>query len=220
MIATTVHTFETADDAVAAIVATILDIPDISSLALTGGRAGAAITSEVIARWPAEAPLHIWFSDERFLPIGDDDRNDSIAMIAVEERADADITIEAALGPESGVDADDAATDMWQRLTEAGIPELAVVSIGPDGHVASIFPGHELLHVDTATVRSIYDSPKPPATRITWTLPLILKCSRILLVAIGSDKTDAVTRLLAGDDSLPATHLFGAGVELFVCTKK
>jgi 6-phosphogluconolactonase len=219
MTATTVHTFETADDAIEAIVATVLDSSDVSALALTGGRAGAAITSEVIARWPADSPLRIWFSDERFLPIGDDDRNDSVAIIAVDERTDADITIEAALGPESGVDADGAATDMWQRLTDAGIPELAVVSIGPDGHVASVFPGHALLEVGIATVCSICDSPKPPATRITWTLPLILKCSRILLVAIGADKMDAVTRLLAGDDSLPATRLFGEGVELFVCTK-
>lgn len=208
--------FTSSEAAVTAVVDVLLHTPSLDSVALTGGRAGMQITTQLIARWPNDRPLRLWHSDERFLPLGDDERNDTAALAALETRPPHHIDIESALGPESCASLDECAQDYAQRVDAHGLPQIAVVSIGPDGHVASLFPGHQALAEQRASVIAIADSPKPPPARITWTLPLLLQCPRILLVAVGADKHSAVERVLARDTSLPATALAAAGAELFI----
>ncbi len=210
-------TLPTPDAVVEAVVDALLQRHPLSSIALTGGRVGTRITTELISRWPTERPLRVWFSDERFLPIGDDERNDSAAVDALQERADNLIEIESALGPDSARTVADSATDYAERIDRLGLADAAVVSIGPDGHVASLFPGHSVLADTRSTVVAITDSPKPPASRITWTLPLLLACPTVILVAVGADKRDAIARVLDGDGNLPATKLAMAGARLYVC---
>lgn len=211
------HRFNTAASAIQAVVDRIV-AQSPHAVGLTGGRAGAQITEQLVSRWPDGEPLVMWHTDERFLPLGDDDRNDTVALAAVEERDDTLIRVESVLGPDAGVDVSASAADYAARLDRAGVPQMAVLSVGPDGHVASLFPGHRLSTATAATVAPIEDSPKPPASRVTWTLPLLLRCPTLLLVAVGTDKADAVSRVIAGDDSLPATAVYSAGAELYVCT--
>ena len=76
--------------------------------------------------------------------------------------------------------------------------DIALLGVGPDGHVASVFPGHPELEIEEATVVAVHDSPKPPPLRVSMTLPLIRTAAHVWFVVAGEDKAEAVGRLLAG----------------------
>ena len=78
--------------------------------------------------------------------------------------------------------------------------------MGPDGHTASLFPGHPLVgEVSGKRVAAISDSPKPPPTRITLTLPVLLSADHVAFIATGDSKADLMPGILAGNvDQLPA----------------
>jgi 6-phosphogluconolactonase len=89
-----------------------------------------------------------------------------------------------------------------------GALDVALLGMGPDGHIASLFPGHPvLLGAKDAAIAYVEDSPKPPPRRMTLTLPFLKKTSHSILVAMGESKRDALTRLVAGDSALPASAL-------------
>lgn len=84
--------------------------------------------------------------------------------------------------------------------------DLMLLGIGPDGHIASLFPGHPLLSEKEKWVTSIRDSPKPPPERITFTLPVINAAANIAMVVTGACKADALKKGLSDelhDDVLP-----------------
>jgi len=217
-----IREFATADDLVAAVVDTVLHSDLSHGVALTGGRVGTRVSLALLDAIKATAhsreagveATHFWFSDERYLPHGDSQRNDTALLTHAHESSV--VTIESVLGPRDASTIDMAALDYQTRLHAVGMPKVAVVSIGPDGHVASIFPGHALHRATDASVRAITDSPKPPPVRVTWTLPLLHQCETLLLLAAGDDKREIVQRVLAGDASLPATDLIGNSATLFI----
>ena len=76
--------------------------------------------------------------------------------------------------------------------------DLIVLGIGPDGHVASLFPGAETLAAAASELcLGVEDSPKPPPERITLTMPVLHAARRCLLLATGAGKADAVDAMLA-----------------------
>lgn len=83
-------------------------------------------------------------------------------------------------------------------------PDVVLLGMGPDGHIASLFPGGE--H-DGARILAIEDSPKPPRERLTMSLSLLQRARYVLVVVRGEAKADAARRAWLGDPALPTSHL-------------
>ena len=82
-----------------------------------------------------------------------------------------------------------------------------LLGMGPDGHVASLFPGHPLINEKEKWVTFIQDSPKPPPERITFTFPVINASANVALVVTGAGKADTACRALGSDSNEQASEL-------------
>ncbi len=107
-----------------------------------------------------------------------------------------------------GEEPDEAAGRVQAGLARgfAGGLDVLLLGLGEDGHVASLFPEHDALSA-TGGVVFVEDSPKPPPWRMSLTLDLLAQASRVVLLATGEPKREALLRLRANDPSLPASAL-------------
>ncbi|MDO8107677.1 6-phosphogluconolactonase [Isoptericola sp. b441] len=190
-------------------------------VSLTGGGVGIATLAAVAASPLRDAVdwsgVHLWWGDERFLPAGHEERNDTGARTALLD----DLPIPAeqvhtVAGPDEVADAETAAARYADELARFASPgsaspvfDVMLLGIGPDGHVASLFPHQATLDVTDRTVVGVHDSPKPPPDRVSLTLPALNHATETWVVAAGEQKADAVRRALAGDDwhATPAAAL-------------
>ena len=78
--------------------------------------------------------------------------------------------------------------------------DVVLLGMGPDGHIASLFPGHPSLDVTDRTVVGVHGSPKPPPERVSLTVPALEAAEEVWFVVAGADKAEATARALAGDD--------------------
>ncbi|GBE78162.1 6-phosphogluconolactonase [Sparassis latifolia] len=86
--------------------------------------------------------------------------------------------------------------------------DLILLGVGPDGHTASLFPGHELLSEEDRWVAPIEDSPKPPPKRITFTFPVLNHAYRVAFVASGAGKAEILKKVLdKPENGLPASRV-------------
>ena len=79
-----------------------------------------------------------------------------------------------------------------QLLGTPPVIDVALLGAGPDGHVASLFPGHPLLQDESRYVAAVLDSPKPPPGRLTMTLPTLTAAGTVIIGAVGETKGNAV----------------------------
>jgi 6-phosphogluconolactonase len=183
-----------------------------ASICLTGGRIGTAVLRSLrdsAARdaidWSA---VQVWWGDERYLPDGDPERNETQAREAL---LDAVAVPDAAVHPMPaavlGISVDDAAAAYARELLAASRPEdhavvpsfdVLLLGIGEDAHVASLFPQHPALHEAERGAVGVHGSPKPPPERVTLTLPAIQAAQEVWLLGSGSGKADAVRLALSG----------------------
>lgn len=182
-------------------------------LCLTGGR----ILNEVY-RALATTPgcedvtphhLHVWWGDDRFVPTGDPRRNSlqSLPALAKAFRLDPSTThpMPAADGK---ADPDEAAYAYAQEVGDVTF-DLCLLGMGVDGHVASLFPDHPGFDPNTTAVAvGVTDSPKPPPERISLTLPVINRSTRVWVVVSGTEKAEATARAL-GEGHCPGGRVHG-----------
>ncbi|MFF3611209.1 6-phosphogluconolactonase [Streptomyces sp. NPDC002580] len=191
-----------------------------ASIVLTGGRNGNGLLA-ALASAPARdavdwARLDLWWGDERYLPEGDPDRNDTQARAALLDAVPLDPErvhpMPASDGP-YGADADAAAQAYAAELAKAAGPEnhgsvpafdVLMLGVGPDTHVASLFPELPAVRETERTVVGVHGAPKPPPTRISLTLPAIRRAREVWLLAAGEDKAQAAAIALSGAGEIQA----------------
>jgi 6-phosphogluconolactonase len=166
---------------------------------LTGGstpRLAYEFAAELEPDWSRVA---LWWGDERCVPPEDERSNFGLAKEALLgrlERQPAEIhRIHGELGRDAGAD------EYQRKLTGVGTFDLVLVGLGPDGHVASLFPGSQTLDVTDRDVVGSEAGYEPLVDRITLTLPRLCATRELLFLVAGEDKADAVARALGGEPS-------------------
>ena len=191
------------------VIETGLRVNGIFHLALTGGTLGSDLTRALVANWNAHPEmyqgLHIWWSDERFVERSSIEQNSSPTLNSVTNK---NVTIHMLRSSDEVENIDLAVEDYLAQLGETFM-DLTILGLGPDGHIASLFPG--AAHIDRLEkVIAITDSPKPPAVRATFTLSMINTSTLVWIIAAGASKADAVTKIIEGDLSIPASYIRAA----------
>ena len=185
---------------------------------LTGGTIAGKTYAHLSAGNVDWANVAFFWGDERFVPAGHADRNDRQAHATFLDRLGVPASnIFAMPAHDCSLSAAAAADHYAGRLPSEDF-DLVLLGVGPDGHVASLFPGHPELHETTRMAVEILDSPKPPAVRISLTLPRLNAAQSVWFIVSGEDKADAVARAVGdGDvDDTPATGVHGLAETLWL----
>lgn len=196
-------------DAIAArLVTTIADAQtrqDLVQVSLTGGSLGSDLWASVAALEARSdvdwSRVELWWGDERYLPAGDKDRNDvqndaaGLATLPLDPAR-----VHRVLGPDGSDSAEASATAYAEsiRATDAGAFDIMILGVGPDGHIASLFPGHPAQQTQDAIAVAVHDSPKPPPDRVSLTFEALRRSREVWFIVAGADKAEAVANGVAG----------------------
>jgi 6-phosphogluconolactonase len=195
----------------------------VAHLALSGGSTPARTYELLASALDSWDGVEIWFADERC--VGPEDAESNYRLAAETLLRPAAIDPERVhrmvgeLGPDEGargyadalarssaVPGSSAAAPVAGASPGEPVPaavpalpvlDLVALGIGPDGHVASLFPGASTLDAgERALCLGVHDSPKPPPQRITLSLAVLRAARRCLLLATGAGKADAISAAL------------------------
>jgi 6-phosphogluconolactonase len=189
------------------------ELRGVAHLALSGGSTPKRTYELLASKLEDWDGVEIWFADERCVPPEDAESNFRLAAETLLRPAAIDPArihrMEGELGPDEGASryadalragvAPDA-TSPSTSPTSPALPvlDLIALGIGPDGHVASLFPGAPTLDAgERALCLGVHESPKPPPERITLSLAVLRAARRCLLLATGAGKADAIAAALA-----------------------
>ena len=171
-------------------------------LVLTGGTLGVALSTK-IAEYLNEGDyqgLHVWWSDERFVAFNSPDRNDLEFTKLLNKSTNINVHRIPGEGDISVV-----AENFAKELEDVHI-DLNIIGVGPDGHIASLFP-NAIYPDEKRKAFAITNSPKPPSSRVTFSLNEINSAKEIWVVASGASKSEAIEGFMDGDMNLPVSHL-------------
>jgi len=214
-----------AQDVATSVVAELIDLISERSatgadvhISLTGGTVGDQIARALLTNETVRScrSLHLWWSDERYVPVGHEDRNDLVLQDLLEGCM---AKVHAVAGPDTTESVEAAAEAYAQDLHLATtarfcatntLMDVCVLGMGPDGHIASLFPGSATLSATDGVV-AVTNSPKPPSVRVTWTYPTINASEQVWLVVTGASKASAAEQLQAGApiEEIPAVGVHG-----------
>lgn len=188
----------------------------VPQIALTGGTIADAIHHQIADQAAASGvdwgAVEFWWGDERFVEADSPDRNALQARQAFLDAVGATRVHEMPT-PGSACAVDEGARAYSAELRQVPRFDLVMLGMGPDGHVASLFPGRREVGLTEPGVVSVVGAPKPPPQRLTLTLPSLNNSDRIWLVATdtaeGGAKHEAFERARAGDAEIPASRVRG-----------
>lgn len=165
---------------------------------LTGGGIADLVHREVARRDDAPVDwsrVSFWWGDERFVPAASDERNVVQARAAMLDHLPVD-PARVHVVPSSDDARDNvAAAGAYAALLADHGPErfdLVMLGVGPDGHVASLFPGHPGLEARGTSTVAVDDSPKPPPERVSLTFETLNRADAVWFLANGEGKAEAV----------------------------
>jgi 6-phosphogluconolactonase len=194
-----------------------------ATVVLTGGTMGYASLAAINASQKRDrvdwSKVNFWWGDERWLPDADPERNETQAREALLAHIPVDPgRVHPFASSNEGLELD-AAADAYAAELKAAAPagaqypsfDITFLGVGPDGHIASLFPEHHGIREEARTVIPVRNSPKPPPERLSLTLPVINSSERIWLVLAGADKASALGLTLADASTfeVPAAGVHG-----------
>lgn len=191
---------------------------ELPQIVLTGGSIAEAVHRELARLSPGSevdwSQVAVWWGDERFVAPGDPDRNAGQARAAFLDTIGVDPAQvhEMASTTEAADVAEGAAAYAAELAAHAGeVFEVVMLGVGPDGHVASLFPGQPTLDVVDQMAVGVTDSPKPPPQRISLTFPALRRARSVWFLVSGEAKSEAVARALDDADphEIPAAGVVG-----------
>ena len=185
---------------------------DCFSIVLTGGKSVLSlykILSKADSNWDK---WHIYIGDERCVPMGHKDRSDQVIN---------EIWLDNSAIPKKNIHFIKAELGLLEArleyentLKRIGTFDIVLLSMGEDGHIASLFPNHVYLEEQMVVVEQ--DSPKPPKERVSMSYQQLNKAHYIFKLIIGESKQKAVT-LLEQNVNLPITRVNGNCEKLYIC---
>jgi 6-phosphogluconolactonase len=192
----------------------------VPQVALTGGSIADKIHRELARLAPDSdvdwTRVEFFWGDERYVTADSEERNGRQAREAFLDTVGVDPARVHEIPSTDDAETVEAAAAAYAetvRSTGSGSFDLLMLGVGPDGHVASLFPGFPQLHVDDAIAVGVTGSPKPPPERVSLTYPALNRSETVWFVVSGADKAGAVGRALAtqppGVDEIPATGVHG-----------
>jgi len=189
-----------------------------AALALPGGSAAAALLPELARAALDWDRLHLFWGDERAVPPDDPESNFGLARRLLIDPVGLEPAQVHRMEAETELSL--AAERYSETLVRVlGSPprlDVALLGLGPDGHVCSLFPGHRVLDAP-GWVAALEDSPKPPPARLTLTLESLRQARSVALTALGDGKAAIVRRVLEDPaGSLPAARVLASAHESVV----
>jgi 6-phosphogluconolactonase len=196
-------------------------------IVLTGGGTGTAVLEQLRASVARDAVdwgrVEFYWGDERFLPPGDPERNETQAREALLDHVPVDQEKVFPMGADTGTGpagAEAAAEAYAEVLRRAARPEdhgpvptfdVLMLGMGGEGHTASVFPHSPAVYETERTVVAVHGCPKPPPTRVSLTLPAIRRAAEVWIMTTGGGKAAAVAMALggAGEVAIPVAGAQG-----------
>lgn len=195
---------------VAAVAAHAIAARGVCRIALAGGgtpKACYEYLRELSVDW---AQVHIYFGDERCLPVGDEQRNDTMAQHALLQHVAIPAANVHAIPAELGAELAAAryAEMLDQTLAQHNPLDLVLLGMGEDGHTASLFPGNSAMQTEGSAV-AVCDAPKLPPERVSLSMAILNAARRKIFLVAGAGKRDALHRIEQGE-RLPAGQVTDA----------
>jgi 6-phosphogluconolactonase len=182
-------------------------------LVLAGGNTPHTLYERLHALKTNWAAWHIYYGDERCLPVADPERNSTMARAAWLEHVPVPKRQVYAIPAEMGAKA--AAAAYSATLQQVGEFDLVLLGLGEDGHTASLFPGNDWgQEADSPVALPVFDAPKAPAERVSLSAWRLSQAKQVIFLVTGESKHDAVMNWRAGAN-IPAraiTPLHGVDV--------
>jgi 6-phosphogluconolactonase len=195
-------------DAVAVGIRDLAISSETLSVGLTGGTLGVAVAAALsqLDDLPTDR-LHCLFGDERYVALDDAERNEAQVLSVWPTLKNTSLL---RYPDPAQFDSLEAARDVFeQQLRATNLAsgfDVLILGVGPDGHVASLFPGHNR---SGELVIAEAESPKPPAQRLSLSYELLNRAKRVWFVAAGAAKSDAIRSGLGQNVELPVARVKG-----------
>ena len=198
----------------------------VARLVLTGGGAGIGLLERIRELEDADSRIdwsrvHVFFGDDRNVPVDHEDSNEGQARDALLNHVDIPEANIHGIGLDGG-EMEEAAR-AYEQLIEELAPkgfDIHLLGMGHEGHINTLFPHTDAVRETQRLVIAVTDSPKPPAERVTLTLPAVRRAEQVWLLVSGEDKAQAAKAIVdrANPEDWPAAGAEGTADTLLYLT--
>ena len=193
---TVTETFQAASTQLVNVISSSIAMRNTCTLVLAGGKSVHSVMRLALQCDIDWSLVHLVLADERCVPVGHVDRNDAALTALIESASMVQRPvvhgIPAELGPYLG------AKKFSEQLATIGQPDIALMGVAEDGHIASLFPDSTALSASGEAV-PVTDSAKEPRERVSCSLAYLSHATYRIALQTGHNKRDIFVRLQQGE---------------------